>query len=370
MKLLTVCLLAVVFANGQGGPQQKLQTAGEVFKNVTTLKDLPVDEFMDTMGMFSASLSLNCTDCHTKESGGSWEKYADDTPLKRMARRMILMVNDLNKNNFRGERRVTCYTCHRGDQSPKAVPSFSVQYGVPFDDPNEIVLFPDPQAPSADQIFDRYIQAVGGAQRLAAVKSFIAKGTYAGYDTEQAKVPVEVYSEAPARRAMIVHMAFGDSVRTFDGITGWIAAPDKPIPLMPLTGGNLVSAKIEAMVAFPSQIKQAFTQWKVGAATIDDRAVQVVQGTSPGQAPVNFYFDETGMLVRMLHFNPTAVGTVPTEIDYADYRDVAGIKMPFHLQTTWTDGRATIELPDIQPNVPIDAARFGRPAPAPPPRLR
>ena len=169
---------------------------------------------------------------------------------------------------------------------------------------------------------------------------------------------------------MIVHMAFGDSVRTFDGITGWIAAPDKPIPLMPLTGGNLVSAKIEAMVAFPSQIKQAFTQWKVGAATIDDRAVQVVQGTSPGQAPVNFYFDETGMLVRMLHFNPTAVGTVPTEIDYADYRDVAGIKMPFHLQTTWTDGRATIELTDIQPNVPIDAARFGRPAPAPPPRLR
>ena len=74
----------------------------DVFKNVQILKGIPVDEFMDTMGMFAAALSLNCVDCHTSESVGSWDHFADETPLKRTARRMMLMVNTINKDNFGG----------------------------------------------------------------------------------------------------------------------------------------------------------------------------------------------------------------------------------------------------------------------------
>ncbi len=367
---VVLCLLAVGFASGQAA-QQRPQLAGEVFKNVPALKDIPVDEFMDTMGMFSAATNMNCTDCHTEDSGSNWANYAKETPLKQTARRMVLMVNNLNRNNFRAAKLVTCYTCHRGDQKPKAVASLTIQYGVPMEDPNEIEIFPDPLAPPAAQILDKYIETIGGAQRLAALTSFAAKGTYEGFDTEQLKVPVEIYAKAPAQRTTIVHTPFGDSVRTFDGRAGWISAPDKPMPLMTLTKANLEGARIDALISFPAQVKQAFTQWKVGSTVIDDRDVRVVQGTNAGQpTPVNLYFDESGILIRLVRFSETAVGTIPTQIDFSDYRDVAGVKMPFKFIVTWTNGQATTELSEIQPNAAIDAARFARPAPAAIPRLQ
>ena len=146
-------------------------------------------------------------------------------------------------------------------------------------------------------------------------------------------------------------------------------SPDRPVPLLPLTGGNLEGAKLEAMIAFPTQLRTAFNQWRVTATDIDNREMRVVQGTNPRQPPVNFYFDaDTGLLVRVLRFGDTAVGRIPTQIDYCDYRDVSGIKMPFKWTTTWTNGQATIELTEVRPNAPIDAARLSRPAPSAPPK--
>jgi outer membrane lipoprotein-sorting protein len=55
--------------------------------------------------------------------------------------------------------------------------------------------------------------------------------------------------------------------------------------------------------------------------------------------------------------------------EYSDYRDVAGVKIPFHWEQTWTDGQSTTQLTEVQPNAPIDDAKFGKPAPAPPPKL-
>jgi len=163
-------------------------------------------------------------------------------------------------------------------------------------------------------------------------------------------------------------MTVGDKVTLYDGRAAWIAGSDKPIPLMPLTGGNLDGAKIDALVAFPAQIKQSFSQWQVGATAIDDREVHVLRGTNPRQPPVNFYFDESGLLVRVVRFVDTAVGRVPTQIDYSDYREVSGVKMPFKWTVTWTNGQSTTELSEMQGNVSIDAARFARPAPARPPK--
>jgi len=359
----------VVVARGQAGQQQpRPQMAEEVFKNVQALKGIPVDEFMDTMGMFSAALSLNCIDCHTAESVGTWDRFADETPLKQTARRMVQMVNELNRANFKGVRSVTCYTCHHGDLRPRMVPNLAAQYATPVEDPNEIEVFRLPGGPSADQVFEKYLQALGGPQRVAGLTSFAGKGTYIGFETEQTKVPVEVFAKAPLQRATVVHMTVGDKVTLYDGRAAWIAGSDKPIPLMPLTGGNLDGAKIDALVAFPAQIKQAFSQWQVGATAIDDREVHVLRGTNPRQPPVNFYFDESGLLVRVVRFVDTAVGRVPTQIDYSDYREVSGVKMPFKWTVTWTNGQSTTELSEMQGNVSIDAARFARPAPARPPK--
>ncbi len=360
-------MLAGVLAQGQAAQQARPQMAEEVFKNVQILKGIPVDEFMDTMGMFSAALSLNCIDCHVAESVGTWDKFGDDTPLKVRSRKMLQMVNAINKDNFSGVRSVTCYTCHRGDLRPKIVPNLAAQYATPVEDANEVTMLPPSAGPPPDQVFNKYIQAVGGAPRVAALTSFSGKGTFIGFETEQTKVAMELYAKAPGQRAMVVHTRIGDSLRVVDGRAAWIAAPDKPLPLMTLTGGNLEGAKIDAL--FPGQIKGAFAQWRTGATAIDDKEVQVLQGTNPRQAPVNFYFDEkTGLLVRVLHFVDTAVGRVPAQVDYSDYRDVAGVKIPFKWTTTWTDGQATTELSEVTPNVSIDAARFNRPAPAPRPK--
>jgi len=105
--------------------------AEEVFKNVQVLKGMPVDQFMGTMGFFSAALGMNCTDCHVDESGGSWAKYADDNDLKRTARRMVQMVAGINKGNFAGRQVVTCNTCHRGSTKPNVMPSLNLLYGSP-----------------------------------------------------------------------------------------------------------------------------------------------------------------------------------------------------------------------------------------------
>ena len=366
--VLALCLMGVVFARGQAAQAQRPQMAEEVFKNVQVLKGIPVDEFMDTMGMFAASLSLNCIDCHVAESVDKWERFADETPLKRIARTMLLMVTAINKENFKGVRSVSCYTCHRGDLRPKVVPSLIVQYSAPVEDPNEVEIPPNAKGPSPDEVFNKYIQALGGAQRVASLTSFTAKGTFIGFETEQTKVPVDIFAKAPAQRTTVVHTRLGDSVRVYDGRAAWIAAPDRPLPLMTLSGGNLEGARIDAILSFPAQLKQAFTLWRVGATAIDDKDVVVLQGTSPRQPPVNLYFDNAGLLVRVVRLVDTAVGRVPTQVEYGDYRDVAGVKMPFHWTVTWTDGQATTDLSEVRPNVAIDAARFARPAPAPLPK--
>ena len=97
---------------------------------------------------------------------------------------------------------------------------------------------------------------------------------------------------------------------------------------------------------------------------LDGKSTTILQGTNPNELPVNFYFDTAnGLLIRIVRWNRTAVGIVPTQIDFADYRDVNGVKMPHHMVLTWTDGQNTYEFKQIRPNVAIEAARFNRPAP-------
>ena len=301
---------------------------------------------------------------------GAWEHFADETPIKRTARRMILMVNAINKDNFGGRRVVTCYTCHRGDTRPKVVPNLAAQYAEHVEDANEVQINRIPGGPTADQVFDKYFVALGGTQKLAGVTSFAGKGTFIGFETEQSKVSMDIVGKSPSQRWMSVHTRLGDSVRVFDGRAAWIASPDRPVGLLPLTGGNLDGARLEAMLSFPAQVKSAFAQWRVTATDIDNKDVWVLQGTNPRQNPVNFYFDQSsGLLLRVLRFADTPVGRVPTEIDFSDYREVSGgVKMPHKWITTWTNGQATTELTELQINVPIDAARLARPAPAPRPQ--
>jgi len=380
MAMIALCLLNIPSATGQAAPAKQLMSE-QAFKNVTVLKGIPVDEFMDTMGFISAATNYNCIDCHVEPKvEGDWSVFAQETPRKATARRMILMVQAINKTNFGGASRVTCYTCHRNVQgAPKITPSLAEQYGEPPPlDPNEVEIRRQAaEAPSADQIFDKYLQAVGGAQKAAAITSIVFKGSYEGY--AEPKAPVDIYVKAPNQRTMIVHTDGGDRTTTFDGSngpggTGWMAAPaaDKPFPVIRYTDGNLDALRLDAVLSFPAGIKQAITKPLVGSSSIDDKDVAVVQGTANGgRAPAKLYFDkQSGLLVRQVRYAGTIIGRVPIQVDYSDYRDVAGagVKLPFHVITTWTNGRSDVLLTSAETNVAIDAKKFNQPPPSAPPK--
>jgi photosynthetic reaction center cytochrome c subunit len=370
VTLIAVGMLGVSSANGQAAPAPKQPLAEEAFKNVQVLRGLPASEFIETMGFFAVSLTANCTTCHGDASAGSWEHYADDTYLKQMTRKMVLMVNLINQSNFGGKREVTCYTCHRGDRIPRITPTIADVYNSTF-----LPIEPDkltpafPNAPSPDQVLDKYIQAIGGMQQLAKLTSFVGKGTTQAYAED--KYPAEVYVKAPNQFATITHTEAGDRTTNFDGRNGWVAMPsdDKPIPVLPLIEGDLLGAKLDAALYLPSGIKQALTQLRVlPSITIDDKDVEVVQGTADGRTPVNLYFDAmSGLLVRSVRYTDTKVGLSATQVDYSDYRNVAGVKVPYKWTISWLDGQTMYEMTEIQPNVPVDAAKFAKPAPPKPP---
>ena len=362
MLTAAACLLAGAAISGQTGADPAPPMAETVFKNVQVLKGIPVDEFMDTMGMFSASLGYDCVSCHSDQIYTDRNAFAIPTAAIQRARQMIVMMNTINRNFFAGQPRVSCFSCHRAQYRPEIVPSLALQYGEAMEDPSSMRIFPDPRG-SVDQVFDKYLQALGGAQRLGAITSLVARGTYEGFNTGGNQFPVEIYLRAPNQRTQIVRTLDGNAVKTFDGRSAWAAEGWRPLPLLPLTGGNLDAARLEALVAFPAAIRPAFSQWQVAGTLIDGKPVQILQGMNEGQLPVNFYFDASGLLMRTLRWSRTAAGTVPMQMDFSDYRDVAGVKMPFRIVATWTDGQNTFAFSEVQPNVPIDPGRFARPAP-------
>lgn len=364
-RVIFACLLASVAAYGQGLSDQRPQMAEELFRNVQVLKGIPVNEFLGIMGFFSASLGKSCVDCHNADSG--WENYVADTNRdKQIARSMIRMATEINKSFFGGRQVVTCYSCHRGGPHPKVTPNLTALYSPPSETEPDDVVQPARSATSAGQILDKYIQAVGGAPRLANLASFAAKGVSVGYGLDAEKRPVEIFAKAPNQRAAIVHAENGDTVTIYDGRSGWIAAPNLPVPVLPLTGGDLEGARLDANLSFPPEIKQALSGWRVGVPSdIDDREVQVLQGSSGDESFATLYFDsESGLLLRQLRYANSPVGRMPTQIDYSDYREVGGIKMPFRWTVTWLDGRETFELSEVQLNAPVEASRFARPAPS------
>ena len=351
------------------GPQAAAPTkpmiVDEVFKNVQALKGISVDDFLLTMGIMSAAVGSDCVGCHPS-AGTDHVDWALDTPRKRTARRMVQMVTTLNRDNFGGRQVVTCWTCHRGRDRPVMTPTLDTVYGEPileFDD----VLTPSTGVPSVDQVLNKYLQAIGGAQKVASITSFVATGKGVGYRGFGGGGVVEISAQAPDKRATYIHFPEypdrGVSVRTYDGRTGWIATPLAVVPKYELGGSERDGARLDAQLAFPAQIKQALTDLRVGPpTTIGDKDVQVLQGNGPNGTLATLYFDDaSGLLVRMVRHGRSPIGRVPTQVDYADYRDVGGIKFPFHWTFAWLDGRDNFEFSDVKLNVPIDAATFGQP---------
>ena len=384
--LTGVWLISLWLLSSLAVAQERPKLSDEAFKNIQALKGIPVDDFMGTMGIMSASLGFDCAECH-KGAGTDQVDWAADTPRKVMARRMVNMVTAINRDNFQGRQVVTCWTCHRNSDKPQVTPSMDIVYGSPAFEPDDIIA-QTPGLPSADSILDKYIQAAGGAQRLAGITSFVGTGTSVGFGGFGGGGQVTVIAKAPDKRAIIIlfkgETGRGDQIRSYNGSVGWLRTPLNVLGEYQLSGSDLDGARVDALLSFPGQIKQALTSWRVGPpTTISDHPapsaqsseqpgvasgqtheVNVVQGTGPRGLVVTLYFDRTsGLLLRELRYGKSPIGRVPTQIDFADYRDVGGIKIPYHLTFAWLDGRDAISLTDVKINVPVDEGSFGKPAP-------
>src|ERR1700730_8866548 len=379
-------LIGVGLAVAQTASQEKPLLAEQAFKNIQALKGIPVDDFMETMGIMAASLDFDCSDCHVAAGTGQ-VVWVADTPRKIMARLMITMVANINKNNFGGRQAVTCWTCHRNRDKPLVTPVMETIYGTVTIEPDDVIVQAEGM-PSAESILDKYVQAAGGSQLLAGLKSFVGKGTSVGFGGFGGGGEVELVAQAPDKRATIILFkeatGRGDQIRTYDGRTGWVRTPLNVLVEFQLSGGDLDGARLDAQLSFPGQIKQVLTNLKTGPpTTITDlpapasqaslqkdvtlgqtHDVDVVQGTGPRGLLVALYFDrKTGLLLRELRYGNSPIGRVPTQVDFADYRDVNGIKLPFRITYAWLDGRDSIVLNDIKTNVQVSEAKFDRPAP-------
>lgn len=383
-----VAAVGVLWLARVAAPQatpQKGQMAEDVFKNIQVLKGIPVDDFMGTMGIMSAAVGFDCSECHTN-AGTDKVDWAVDTPKKVIARKMVNMVAAINRDNFNRRQVVTCWSCHHGRDRPSTSPSLENVYG-PASQEMDDVLAQMPGQPPADEIIDKYIQALGGAERLARVKSYVAKGTSIGFGGFGGGAQVHIFAKFPDKHTTLIEFQAatgrGESIRSYNGKTGWIKTPLAVLGEYELTGTELDGYRLDAQLSFPGQIKQTLTNLRVSLPTTisdlpapssqasaeankgigQDRLVNVVQGTGPRGTLATLYFDkESGLLLRMVRYGRTPIGRVPTQIDFADYRDVGGVKFPFRLIFAWLDGRDAIQLTDIQTNVAIDDARFGTPA--------
>lgn len=349
------------------------KTAAEYYKNVTTstLKVLTPSDFLGAMGVMTAALGYDCSNCHPGAGTDAMNFITDSNPKKKMARTMVEMVAAINKQNFGGSVRVTCFTCHHGLDVPTQSIQLDKLYGVPPDEKPDIVQTGEGEPPAA-RILDQYVEAMGGAGKLAGVKSFIATGHSEGYAGLGGNAAFQIFAQAPDRRGMWInfpeHPERGRGAWTYDGKAGWINQPRGYMNQWELDGNDLAGARLDSVLAFPAEIKGALSNWRVGLE--DDlqltqgetRTVYVLQGTAPGGLLATFYFDkETHLLLRYVRQTPSPIGRISIQQDFDDYRDVNGVKFPFKYSFLWLDGRFTAIINDVKLNVPVDASKFGKP---------
>jgi photosynthetic reaction center cytochrome c subunit len=348
---LTMTFLAASLPNPAQEQTSASKTAAQQFKNIQALKDIPADQLIPTMQFIGGALGVDCEFCHVEHAMDK-----DDKKEKQTARKMIEMELAINKGHFKNEIEVTCYTCHRGSPHPVGVPILTVNAGRMPEHEHQVISAQE-SLPTAGEILDKYLTAAGGAEALLKIKTRIQKGTV---EAGGEQYPIEIYSEAPEKRLSISHPSFGESVTAFNGQAGWLTTPRGVHPMNP---SERQSARIDAQMYFPTRLRELYQEFKVlSGETIDGHATFLVIATGSSTPPLRMYFDQqSGLLLRLIRYTETPLGRNPLEVDYADYRDANGVKIPYQWTLTRTNGSFTIRVSSVQQNVSLDEKLFVMP---------
>jgi photosynthetic reaction center cytochrome c subunit len=363
--LLGTCAVGAVLAYGTVGLRAQSaepssgsaapRTAEQAYKNIQVLTGVPADQLIPAMQFITASLGVQCDFCHLEKA---FDK--DDKETKQTARRMMRMMFAINKDNFAGQRKVTCYACHRGAPKPVITPIIMEgEVGLGADETMHDGEANAAGLPNADQILEKYLRAIGGAQAAVGISTRIEKGTLT---VGTAQFPVEVLTRAPDQRVTTVHFPDGDSVTGVNGQQGWLGTPGRAVHDM--SPSEVDAGRMDAELFFPANLNQIFKGLHVEQQEqINGREAYVLLGTRDRLPPVQLYFDQqSGLLVRVLRFVETPLGRNPTQIDYADYHEQNGVKTPFRWTVARPNGRFTIQIAQMQQNVPIKDDQLAKPA--------
>ncbi len=349
-------------AANQSGPAEK--PVEQVQKNIKVLNGLPASQLVPVMNYMGSSLGVKCTFCHLKQ-GDKWDFVSDEKPEKGTAREMIKMVQDLNKANFKGNPAVGCYTCHRGDEHPVRVPQLPIAAPTPFADAPATEAAPKETRPTAEQVLAKYTEALGGSAAIEKLQTRSMKGTW--LTSSGITLGYEVYQTAPNKIYTVLNTPRqGVIERGFDGQIGWEKS-DRGLR-------DFQEPELSFFRRYPDLLKDIklqgqFTRISFGGKdTINGKDVYVLRGQGVDGKGERLYFDsQTGLLLRRVTSMPTIVGLIPEQVDYDDYRDVDGLKLPFMIRITSIDSfnNSTRTFTEIKLNPAVDEKKFLKPAAAP-----
>ena len=339
------------------GAQAAPKTASQQFKNIQVLKDVPAEQLIPAMQFITASLGVDCEYCHVEHA---FDK--DDKKPKVTARKMMEMMITINSENFENHRVVTCYTCHQGGSHPASIPAIAEH-----EKKTEMMEASTVSAtgnPAPDSLLDQYLAAVGGADALKKIKSRVAKGTVTASGDQH--MAIDIYAKAPDMRVSVVHTKEGESVTAFNGKVGWLSVPGR---VHMMNAQESFGARMDADLAFAADAKSLYTKWEtLPSEKIDGHDTWLVVGHKEGEPPLKLYLDQkSNLLVRLIRYTDSPLGYNPTQIDYADYRAAEGIRIPYRWTIARPGGRFTVQVEQLQQNVPVDDAKFVPPPPTLPP---
>ncbi len=212
--------------------------------------------------------------------------------------------------------------------------------------------------PSADQILAKYVEALGGKEAIEKQQSRVAKGTVE-VTTFGVTGAMEHYAKAPDKDVTITTVeGYGTVIHCFDGRTAWISDPENGQRDMPPE--QAARARRGADLRRALKLKEQFSKLAVtGIAKVGQSEAYVLEGT-PAEGPAEkMYFDASNGLLLKTEF--TGEGGLTTST-LEDYRSVEGVKIPFLIRQDSPQLNLVIKFSEVTANVPVDDAKFAKPA--------
>lgn len=342
-------------SNEQQGGKEK--TTDEVFKNIKVLKGMPASQLLPTMHFFEASLGFDCSNCHVRGHNDS-----DKKPEKRKARKMIEMMNAINKNDFEGKQVVTCFTCHRGTADPEKIPAVMTaammkeRRSEEKSDEEEIKVPNRLNTP--EEIISKYEQAIGGKDAFEKLTSLKLDGTVDLGNNRTAQLSIT--QKAPYYYYSAIKLPFGEFERGYDGTNGWVK---NPRGVQELYGGDLQDMKLSADFYAPINFLKNFSALKFSdVKLLNGDTVYVVDARYSDLRRFKFYFDAySGLLLRQIQYDKTLLGELQTQTDYSDYRSVNGVLLPYEMHVANYERDQDIKFTNITANQEVDNSIFNMP---------